>query len=168
VVVSGNRGSWVYHTDGEGNDIRLNETASLAGNRLIPQLMSDEDLPEPLGQNVVFRSLQEGGIRGTMNEVRLLSDGRVVQIINDRGNFTQIEINRVSQRQVNEFEQLLETARFGSLNWLDYSERTGADTFTLTLTGRGSTTRYADITQDQLPSALQQVIRAWDRIAITG
>jgi hypothetical protein len=169
VVVSGRQGNWVYHTDGNGNDIRLNETASLEGSTLVPQLMTDDELPAAPEQNIVFRSIQEGGITGTVNEIRLLSDGRVVQLINDRGNFTQIEVNRVSQRQVNEFEQLLEELRFGSLNQIDYSgSAAAADYFTVTLTGRGSTTRYADITQDQLPSALQEVIRAWDRIAITG
>ncbi|PSB10105.1 hypothetical protein C7B76_24515 [filamentous cyanobacterium CCP2] len=168
VVVSGSRGSWVYHTDGSGNDIRLNETASLERSTLIPQLMTEDELFNPPGQNVVFRSIQQGGIDGSVNEVRLLSDGRVVQLINDRGNFTQIEVNRVSQQQVSEFQQLLEEVQFGSLNWLDYSGGQGADYFTITLTGRGSTTRYADITQDQLPSALQEVIQAWDQIAITG
>jgi hypothetical protein len=168
VVVSSSQGSWIYHTDGNGNDIRLNETASIGSRTLVPQLMGEDELPAVPSQNIVFRSIQQGGIGGSVNEIRLLRDGRVVQIVNDRGSFTQIEINRVSQRQIAEFEQLLEDVRFGSLDRIDYTTPQGADGFTVTLTGRASTTRYADLTPDQLPSALRQVIQAWDQIAITG
>jgi hypothetical protein len=168
VVVSGSRGSWIYHTNRNGNEIRLNETASVDSRTLLPRLLGEDELPATLTQNIVFRSIQQDGIGGSVNEIRLLRDGRVVQIINDRNSFTQIEINRVSQRQISEFEQLLEDVRFGSLNQIDYAGTQRTNGFTVTLTGRSSTTRYADITQDQLPSALQEVLQAWDLIAITG
>lgn len=158
-------GSWVYHSDAEGTDIRLNETASLPNSTVIPSFIPTDQLPDYEGNGVVFQAIVEGGITGSSNQILLLEDGQVVQFADDQGVSTATELNRLSPEQVQAFVELLQQQSFSNLHSLNYSAPTGAaDHRTITLTSQGSTTRYADIVQDQLPSALQQVIQAWEQL----
>lgn len=165
VIVAGETGSWVYHSTSDATDIRLNETASNPDSPVVPTFIPENDLPPYPGDSVVFRAIVQGGIAGSTNEIVLLADGQVVQFTDDRGVSTSMELNRISVAEVAEFQERLRDQRFGNLNGLDYPAiGNSADSFTITLTGQGSTTRYADIVYDQLPSALQEIIQAWNTI----
>ena len=158
-------GSWVYHSDAEGTDVRLNETASLPDSTVIPSFIPSDQLSAYTDDGVVFKVITEGGITGSSSQTLLLEDGQVVQFADDQGVSTATELNRLSPEQVQAFTELLQQQSFSNLHGLNYSAPAGAaDYRTITLTSRGSTTRYADIAQDQLPSALQQVIQAWEQM----
>lgn len=165
VIVAGDTGSWIYHTDQTGSDIRLNETASQHNSDLVPEFIPQEAMPPSPGEGVLFQATLEGGISGSSRKILLLEDGQVVQFVDDQGVANVIELNRLSPQQVQAFERLLQEQRFANLNQLSYPAASGAaDYMTVTLTSRGSAIRYADIVEDQLPSALQQVIQAWDQV----
>lgn len=172
VIVAGDTGSWVYHSTADATDVRLNETASLSNHSsdgssdssVVPVFLPENELPPYPGDSVVFRAIVQGGIAGSTNEIVLLADGQVVQFADDRGVSTSMELNRISVAEVEEFQELLRDQRFSNLNGLHYSAIGTADAFTITLTGQGSTTRYDDIVYDQLPSALQEIIQAWNTI----
>jgi hypothetical protein len=82
----------------------------------------------------------------------------------DRMEPTVVE-KRLTRRQVQQFQKLLETQRFPNLNHLRYwSDAALADYPTIALQGMGSTVSYVDLEIDQVPRALRSVIRAWDRL----
>lgn len=165
VVVTTEGNSWVYHSDADGSEIRLNETASLPNSTIVPNFIPSDQLPNYAGNGVVFQAIGEGGITGSSSQILLLEDGQVVQFADDQGVSTATELTQVSPDQVQAFAELLEQQSFSNLHSLSYPAPAGAaDYRTITFTSRGSTTRYADIVQDQLPSALQQVIQAWEQM----
>jgi len=165
VVVAAEGKSWVYHSDAEGSEVRLNETASLPNSDIIPDFIPSEQLPTYAGNGVVFQAIEEGGITGSSNQILLLEDGQIVQFADDQGVSTATELTQVSSEQVQAFIELLQQQSFSNLHSLNYPAPAGAaDYRTITFTSQGSTTRYADINQDQLPSALQQVIQAWNQM----
>lgn len=169
VIVTDQEGSWVYHTDNTGSEIRLNETASLAESGIIPDFVPSAELPQQMGLNVIFRSITSGGFTGQAYETFLIADGRVMRLTlgPDRNVALPAVINRISPQQVQEFEQLLRQQQFGNLDRLYYPASAGAaDYRTVTLTANGHTTQYDDLLQDQLPAALQEVAQTWN--GITG
>ncbi|NJO40187.1 MAG: hypothetical protein HC769_30030 [Cyanobacteria bacterium CRU_2_1] len=166
VVVMGDQGYWVYHTNNDGSDIRLNEAASYSEGAIVPRFIANSDLPSyfTLRSEAVFQIFVEGGISGSNTELLLLEDGQVVQLVDAA---PPVELNRLSPQEVEAFKQLLQEQQFGSLNGLSYPAPSGAaDYLTLTLVGRGGMVQAADIVQDQLPPSLQQVIQAWEEIAL--
>lgn len=164
VIVAGETGSWIYHSDAEGSDIRLNETASLPNSPIRPGFIPADQLPPGSEQGVVFKAIVEGGITGASSQVLLLEDGQVVQFVDEQGVSTATELNQLDPEQMQAFVELLHQQLFSNLNGLNYPAPAGAaDYRTVTLSSQGGVTRYTDIAQDQLPSALQQVIQAWEQ-----
>lgn len=164
VVVASETGSWIYHSDAEGADIRLNETASLPNSPVRTHLIPADQLPPGSEQGVVFKAIVEGGITGSSSQVLLLEDGQVVQFADDQGVSTATELNQLDPEQVQAFVEVVQQQLFSNLHGLNYAAPTGAaDYRTITLISQRGVTRYADIVQDQLPSALQQVIQAWEQ-----
>jgi hypothetical protein len=162
-IVTSPRESWVYHSNSNGSDVRLNETASPRCSPIVPSFISMEEQPYP-GNDVVFQVVTEGGLTGRSSKILLLEDGQVVQFVEDRGVEAVTELTQISPRQVQAFEQRLQQHSFNHLNGLSYPAPNTADARTITLTARGGTTQYADAAIDQLPSALQRVIQDWEQL----
>lgn len=164
IIVAGAKQSWVYHINQDGTRIAQNATASSV---LVPTFATADE--SPYGQpdsNVVFRSLEAGGLAGIVTERFLTSDGtlyRQVRQPNRTQGVAPVVEKRLSKVQVQQFQQLLEAQRFPNLNNLRYlSDAAFADYPTLTLQGMGSSVEYIDLEIDRLPTALRSVIEAWN------
>jgi hypothetical protein len=170
VVASGER-RWIYHTDESGSRIAFNPEGSESGDpgAIESDRIPSNQLPPALRRNAIFRGIYSGGFAGRTYEINLLEDGRVVRRSLSSGNSSTLferEINRISRRQVQRFQELLDDRRFDRFDRQDYrAPRNAADYITVTLTGRSGTVRYADLGQNRLPDRLQTVIRAWNEIA---
>jgi hypothetical protein len=161
-IVTSPTESWVYHSDGTGSDVRFNATASPMTGATGLSFIPAEELFYP-GNNVVFQMTTKDGLAGTASKLLLLENGQVVQFVEEQGVETVTELARLSPRQVQAFDQQLQQYSFSHFNGLYYGSPT-ADTRTITVMGRGGTVRYADTAIDQLPSALQRVIQAWEQL----
>jgi hypothetical protein len=160
VVVFGNGKSWVYHSNGDGSEIRLNRfaTASLDGVRFLSGLTA------PLEDQVLFRSTASGDIAGYTYETVLLKSGQVIRSLlrADQSTFSP-HIHQVSKAQVQQFEKLLQ--RFQAFDRLSYaSGQPTADAITITLTSQTGTTQYVDFVASQLPPDLLAIVQAWGAI----
>lgn len=154
---------WVYHTNEDGTQVRFNPTESSIGGTIAPIQILPENLPQPLGRDVVFRSITFGGLMGERREVTLYEDGRVVS--QRRG---QTQTSRVSRQQVEQFRQLLGSQQFDRFDRLDFSgSALAADGLVVMLVSPNSVTQYADRVEEGLPPALRQVIEAWRDIVQT-
>ena len=165
MIVAGAKQSRVYHINQDGTRITQNTTAS--GGGVVPTFATADE--SPYGQpesNIVFRSIEAGGLAGRVTERVLTSDGtlyRQVRQPNQSQGVTPIIEKRLSKSQVQQFQQLLEDQRFPNLNNLRYlSDAAFADYPTLTLQGMGSSVEYIDLELDRLPTALRSVILAWN------
>jgi hypothetical protein len=165
VIVAGDKQNWVYHINEDGSQVAQNATAS--GGSLLPAFEPEDE--SPFGQpdaDVVFRSIQSGGLAGRVTMRVLTADGTLYRQTGqgDRMEPTVVE-KRLTRRQVQQFQKLLETQRFPNLNHLRYwSDAALADYPTIALQGMGSTVSYVDLEIDRVPRALRSVIRAWDRL----
>jgi hypothetical protein len=159
---------WVYRTNNDGSVVALDEAASQVGDagKIQPTQIPNQELPSPLGNNMVFRAIASGGITGRTYETVLLKDGRLMQAqLTGNGVTNQTELRRLSSQQVQAFQKLLQQEDFERFNRLNYPPMQGsADFITVTLSNSQATTRYADMIQDQLPNDLQAVIKAWNQI----
>ncbi|MDX2216837.1 MAG: hypothetical protein SFY66_26460 [Oculatellaceae cyanobacterium bins.114] len=162
-IVSSPTQSWVWHMDGTGSNIRLNETAS--SGTLIPQFMASEARPS-LSPEVVFQMVRTGGIAGQTMQVRLLADGQIVQSPPQMtGSSVPYLPKRLTPEQIQQFIESLDQHQFQNFNGLSYPAPTGAaDYFTITLTSQSGTTQYVDMVQSQLPPQLQDIIQTWDQL----
>ncbi len=160
----------VYHSDREGSRIRFNQAASKLyednqsnGGVQIPK----EQLPPPLAQGEIFRAITSGGFANLHYQTMLMNDGRVIRVqFNQNNNTTSQEVIRqISRQELREFQRLLAQEKFAKFNQLDFPAPSGAaDYFTVTLTSKTATTRYADIGTEQLPESLESVIQVWSKI----
>ncbi|MDZ7962124.1 MAG: hypothetical protein RMY34_30350 [Aulosira sp. DedQUE10] len=171
VVVSNSQRKWVYHTNQTGSVVRLNEKASqIAGENgntgiIKPVPIPSNELPPPLDQNVVFRQISSGGIAGRTYETVLLNDGSLIQVRVGDANDSERKVRRVSLQRVQQFQQLLATAKFGEFKNLSYPAPSGAaDYITYTLTSQEGTVKYNNISQAQIPKNLRNVVKAWNRL----
>lgn len=160
VVVTGNGKSWVYHTNGDGSQIRLNSlaTARLEGVRFL------SDWVTPLDDQILFRSTASGGIAGYTYETVLMKSGQVIRSLlrADQPSFSP-HMHQVSQEQVKQFETLLQ--KFSAFDRLSYrANQSIPDAITITLTSHRGTLQYVDGIVDQLPPDLLTVIYAWGAI----
>jgi len=177
MIVAGAKQSWVYHISEDGDRITQNTTAS--GSGLVPTFATADE--SPFGQpepNIVFRSIEAGGLAGRVTERVLTDDGTLYrqvrqpnqgQAISSRypqGVAPVIE-KRLSKSQVQQFQKLLEDQRFPNLNNLRYlSDAAFADYPTMTLQGLGRSVEYIDLEVERLPVALRSVIQAWNRLGL--
>lgn len=166
VTVEGGQRTLVYRTNDSGSVIKLEGQGNPGNGGAVP--IPQSELPPPLKQREVFRAITSGGIAGISYQTTLMNDGRVIRVELSRNNnsSSQREIRQISQQQVQRFEQLLKRQNFDQFNQLQFpAPRGAADYFTVTLTSKDATTRYADIGSDQLPESLQAVIESWNQIA---
>jgi hypothetical protein len=128
--------------------------------------MPDSEYPAPLGQGVVFRAIEGGGITGRTTETILTNDGRVIRRLMDSRMNPPAQMYQISRPELRQFQELLEQRNFAQFDRLVYpAPRGAADFITVTLTSQMGTTSYADMGQDRLPEPLQAVIQAWRQIA---
>ncbi len=164
VIASSNR-SWVYHLDQDGSRIVQNSTASGSRGGLVPAFIPEQTRPE-IEPAIVFRSTISGSLLGRVTQTTLTTDGAITQLVTAPNIRSRpVVIKRLSQQQVEQFQQLLQTQRFLNLNGLRYfSKPVIADYPTITLQGMGSVTQYVDLKNTHLPKALRQVIQAWEKL----
>ncbi len=166
VTAEGGRQTFVYHTNESGSVVRLERRGLQGNNGTVPIPRSEI---QPLGAGVVFRAISSGGFAGITTQTVLINDGRVMQMsrqFSSAGVPAPTQINQISRREVQQFQQLLEQQRFSQFDLVGFpAPRGAADFFTVTLTGESGTTRYTDIAQEQLPESLRSVINAWNKIA---
>ncbi len=164
IIVAGAKQSWVYHINDDGTRIAQNTTASSSG--LVPTFATTDE--SPYGQpesNIVFRSIEAGGLAGRVTERVLTSDGTLYHQVRQPNQMPIAPVieKRLSKSQVQQFQQLLEDQRLPNLNNLRYlSDAAFADYPTRTLQGMGSSVEYIDLEVDRLPTALRSVIQAWN------
>jgi hypothetical protein len=164
VIASSNR-SWVYHLDQDGSRIVQNPTASGSRGGLVPAFIPEQTKPES-EPTIVFRSTTSGDLLGKVTRITLTADGAITRFVTAPNIRSRpVVIKRLSQQQVKEFQQGLETQRFRNLNGLSYlSNVVIADYPRTTLQGMGSITQYVDLETKHLPKALRQVIQTWDKL----
>jgi hypothetical protein len=166
VIVTGQQRTWVYHTNQDGSQVRLNQTASLT-NRSTPVQIGfiPADQAVPNEASVVFHSVEKGGISNRTTLTKLTAEGVVTrQTIAPNIRSTPIVIKRLTRDQVNTFLSQVQQQRFNHLNRLRYFSDRGAD-FEATQLSDGSTiVEYANPLRDELPSRLQTVIQTWQRL----
>ncbi len=163
VIASSNR-SWVYHLDQDGSRIVQNPTASGSRGGLVPTFIPQ---PKPeIEPTVIFRSTISGDFVGKVTQVTLTTDGAITRLVTAPNVRSRpVVIKRLSQQQIEQFQQTLQTQRFLNLNGLRYlSKPVIADYPTITLQGMGSVTQYVDLETTHLPNALRQVVQAWDKL----
>jgi hypothetical protein len=166
VIVMGDQQSWVYHVDQEGTRIVQNTTASGSTPPIFVSFMPTE-MPDPT-EDIVFQMTLSGGLSGDVTETVLTTDG----ILYSRSSGMRASVNsaptiikRLSQQQVEQFQQLLKQQKFPNLDGLRYlTPEALADYPTTVLQGMGSTVAYIDLAEDNLPASLQTVIDAWTQI----
>ncbi|HEY9881352.1 MAG TPA: hypothetical protein V6D29_23045 [Leptolyngbyaceae cyanobacterium] len=167
VIVTAPQHVWVYHTNQDGTEIRLNKEASQLGNATItPQLIGNDS--QPLGYeaepNALFTVVESGGIAGRVEKTALFPDGRLVRYrISGDAKSSPETLGQLSPKAVEAFIQQIRSAQIDRFQGLRYSiPPEAADYITVTLMpGANGRTEYADIAVEQLPTGLQQSIQAW-------
>lgn len=123
------------------------------------------ELPPPLDRGVVFRQISSGGLFPRTYETVLLNDGRLIRVRIGDANDSDRSVRRISTQQVRQFEQLLERLEFSEYQNQSYPAPSGAaDYITYTLTSQEATVQYNDISQNNLPQNLREVVDSWNRI----
>lgn len=168
VIVMGNSQSWVYHLNQDGSMIVQNPTASGSGTQITPSFVPTEGQPPLPPEEVVFRMTISGSMDGRVTETTLTSDGTLYRRSTGMLAAEVVEptvIKRLSQRELQQFQRLLEQQKFPNLDGMRYlTDAALADYPTTVLQAMGSTVAYIDLEQAHLPQSLQTVIAAWNRL----
>lgn len=166
VIVEGNRQSWIYHLDQEGTRIVQNATASGSGSQITPSFMPSEAEYPGLTENIVFQMTVSGGLGGGTTQTVLTADGTLYRRSTGiPASNAEPMTKRLSQQQLQQFEQVLQQQQFPNLNGMRYLTSAAlADYPTTVVQAMGSTVAYIDLEQDSLPQSLQTIIRAWNQL----
>jgi hypothetical protein len=161
VVVSKGRQNWIYHTNSNGRFLRLAASSGTTGSVPIPA----SELPPPLDRDMVFREISSGGFAGRTYQTVLLNDGRLIRVRIGDANDSERSVRRISPQQVRQFQRFLERSKFGEYRNLSYPAPGGAaDFITYTFTSREGTVQYNDISLNNLPQDLREVINTWNQL----
>ena len=167
VIVAGDRQSWVYHINQDGSRIVQNATASGSGISITTSFIPDESqIPVPT-EDIVFRTTVSGGLAGETTETVLTTAGMLYRksTIMHHAASEPTLIKRLSQPELQRFQQLLQQQKFPNLNGMSYLTSAAlADYPTTIVQAMGSTVAYIDLEQEQLPQSLQTVIQAWNQL----
>ena len=163
VIVSSDRQSWVYHINQDGSRIVQNATASGSGISITTSFIPDESqIPAPT-EEIVFRITVSGGLAGETTETVLTTAGMLYRksTVMHHAAPEPTLIKRLSQPELQRFQQLLQQQKFPNLNGMSYLTSAAlADYPTTVVQAMGSTVAYIDLEQEQLPQSLQTVIQA--------
>ena len=166
VMVTHQRQEWVYRTSATGQKIMLDPAGSRLSRLIVPpaEQIPLNERPPKMDRSVVFREIKSGGFAGITEEVRLYKDGRFVKHspLKTPKPTDGTLIRTIPKQQVRAFQQLLISRHFGQFDGLRYpAPRGAADFFRYTLGNWQTTVEYTDIVPKELPTDLEQVIRAW-------
>ena len=164
VQVEGANRTWVYRTNQTGSVIKLEKQTNVS--QLKPTRLKDDELPDAVDRETVFRAITSGGFAGQTTQTLLLNDGRLLRAQRlPNGSYSNVTIHRVSPQQLRQFQTVLEQAQLEQFDRLNYPATPGsADFFTVTLTSPSATVQYSDSIQEQLPDPLKTVIQAWQNL----
>lgn len=167
--VTGQQRLWVYHTDQNGLQMRLNQAASLTQRSTQVQLgfiPENQTVPDPR-ESAVFQSITQGGILARTTITTLTDEGLVTQqTIAPNIRSTPIVIKHLTREQVNTFLEQVRQQRFNHLNRLKYFSERGADFETTTLMDGTTVVEYDNPLREELSSGLQQVIAIWQKLLL--
>jgi hypothetical protein len=168
VIVAGDRQQWVYHVSQDASRIAQNATASGSRGEVFTSFIPEgNEPPAPIDANVVFRLSVSGGLTGSITDTYLTADGtlyRQTSGLNSPSSRPTV-IKRLSQRQLSQFQQVLEQQRVPNMNGLRFfTSAAFADYPTSTVQAMGSTFEYIDIDKEGLPQALQTLIQAVEKL----
>jgi hypothetical protein len=176
VVVTGPEQVRIYHTNADGTQIVLNETATEYSNpnAIVPQfipwdVVSRIDLDWTSGE-IVFASLITGGFAPTEQYV-LYQDGRLMRYGRQEPCSTCTYpapelIRQLSAADVADFQQILFTHRIDRFAGLFYPVPmmfTDYRSVTL-LGGSGMATKYDGLSAEQLPENLRIIAQSWQAL----
>jgi hypothetical protein len=166
VTVTHQRQEWVYRTSGTGEKIVWDPAGTHLSKLMVPaaEQIPLNHRPPKMERSVVFREIKSGGFAGITEEVRLYKDGRLVKHspLKMPKPADGTLIRTIPKQQIRAFQQLLISRHFGQFDGLRYPPSRGAaDYFSYTLGNWQTTVEYADIGPKELPTDLEQVIRAW-------
>ncbi|MBW4419214.1 MAG: hypothetical protein KME13_08285 [Myxacorys californica WJT36-NPBG1] len=164
-ILTGGDRSWVYHLDQSGSRIAQNPTASGSRGGLVPSFIPEQNIIPTLEPNVIFQSTISGDLSGKVTQTSLTADGVITRLVTAPNIRSRpVVLKRLTEQQVQQFQQVLQNQRFSNLNALRYlSSAAFADYPTTTLQAMGSTVQYIDLEKDNLPEALRQVIQSWEK-----
>lgn len=168
VIVAGDRQHWVYHVSEDASRIAQNATASGSRGEVFTSFIPEgNEPPAPIDANVIFRLSVSGGLTGSITDTYLTADGTLYRQTRGLNAPTSrpTVIKRLSQRQLSQFQQVLEQQRVPNMNGLRFfTSAAFADYPTSTMQAMGSTFEYIDIDKGSLPKALQAVIQAAEKL----
>jgi outer membrane lipoprotein-sorting protein len=163
VTVVGDKQRLVFHAKQDASDIRLNQAASSGITGAVP--IPASELPPPLDRDMVFRQISSGGFAGRTYQTVLLNDGTLIRVRIGDANDSERSVRRISPQQVRQFERFLERSKFGEYRNLSYPAPGGAaDFITYTFTSREGTVQYNDISLNNLPRDLREVVNTWNQL----
>jgi hypothetical protein len=154
---------WVYHANGNGLEIHLNEAVS-QNTSLVPTFLPTYGHPAKLGASIVFRAVASGGFTHQTYETTLREDGKIWRsLLKPGASVSQSQAHQISLQQVEAFQYLLKQQQFSDFNGLNYAGR-NAESITVTLIGKDGTTQYESMVEAQIPPALLGIVQAWDQL----
>ncbi len=169
VILTPGQSQWVYHLSEDGSRLAQNRTASGGGSQLLTSFFPLGNPSPDLEPQILFQSQLSGDLTGSVQKTILATDGTLYREQfrpGTPGNQpTRTVLRKLSQREVDDFQSLLQTQRFLNLNRMRYlTQAAFADYPTTRLETSGAAVEYIDLAQDRLPQALQAVIKAWNRL----
>ncbi|AFZ03218.1 hypothetical protein [Calothrix sp. PCC 6303] len=163
---------WVYHTNENGQQLAYNTTASLPRNAKIPTpgFVDKKNIVPTSSDSVIFQSAQTTGNSRGYYAWELTSDGVVTRRLITPNPGKAEKIKQLSQQQVKQFVETLNKNSFSHFNGLGYlnMNAVAADAVSYQLSYGGIITEYTDTSSDQLPTKLNRVISAWDKLIQTA
>jgi hypothetical protein len=165
-IITSPQRTFVYHLSRDGRRIAQNDTASGAGKVInVSFELFGGNLPtvEP---KVIFQSVSTGSLIGSTTTIALTEDGKVTEFTIGPNIRSRPVVRRtLTLKQVESFKQLLQTQRFLNLNRLSYlTSAAFADYPTTTYQTPQSGTQFIDLEKKSLPTSLQRIIEAWERL----
>lgn len=167
VIVTAPERVWIYHTNQDGSDVRLNPVSSQSGAGVItPTLIGEatDTLLQELPDNGVMMMITSGGFAGQTQKTVLYDDGSLVySMVTEDG--SPVVLRRLTAAELATFMEDMQAATLSNFTGLSYPAPVGAaDYITVTLISRQGVVQYADFSSEQLPSSLSQIIFSWQDI----
>lgn len=164
-MVSAPGNVWVYHTDRDGIDMRLNPVASQLNTlTLAPQFIPPEEMPvlaNPIPETLFSVIIDDAGNR---YQISIYQDRSVAGYQwADAERWAAVDLGSISYRDLFELRDRLTDAQFAGFHGLRYGMWPSSDTLTYTLVGGQEdwVVQYDTAIADQLPLPLQTLIATW-------
>jgi hypothetical protein len=167
---------WVYHTDLDGNEFRLNPVASqfnalTLALTLAPTFTPPEEMPvlaNPISETLFSVIIDDGGDR---YQISVYEDRSVAGYQwTDAERWAAVDLGSISYRDLFELRDRLADAQLPGFDGLYYAAPPRANhpiTYTL-IAGQEGAVQYDAAIVDQLPLALQKLIAVWVALGLEG